>query len=106
MAIWKVAPLEKEPEIILESWMVFELADGSRYFAGYSVAGHEGRTSSAIQTFDKSTMKGITRSGRVYQLIGPPGLNGDALYVLGHWLTINQCADEYKDVSQEMISDV
>jgi len=52
--------------------------------------GREGRVSSPIVTFDKENMRGITRSGRVYQLteIGP-GFNADADYVLGEWLHRN-----------------
>ena len=52
---------------------------------GYNFAGREGRVSSPIVTFDAATMRGITHTGRVYELKGPPGLNMDAEYVLDRW---------------------
>ena len=84
-SIWETQPVEDEPEIILDQWQIFEL-HGMRHFTGYSHAGREGRVSSPIMTFDEVEKKGITRSGRVYQLAGPAGFNSDADYVLSNWL--------------------
>ena len=63
------------------------------HFMGYAKSDHaytgEGRVCSPVLEFDKQTMRGRTRSGRVYELVGPPGLNADALYVWNRWLNIN-----------------
>lgn len=87
-SIWETLSVEDEPEIILDQWQVFEL-DGNRHFTGYNHACREGRVSSRIVSFDEEKKKGITRSGRVYQLAGDPGYNSDAEYVLGVWLSRN-----------------
>ena len=87
-SLWETRPVEDEPEIILDQWQIFEI-DGNRYFMGYNHAWREGRVSSRVVTFDEEEKKGITRSGRVYQLVGESGFNGDANYVLGAWLRRN-----------------
>ncbi len=89
MPIWIVNTVEDQPELILVQWRIFEI-DGMRHFNGYVQANREGRVSSPILEFDPSTMRGRTRSGRVYQLAGKPGFNFDADYVLGQWLKLNQ----------------
>ena len=87
-SLWETRSVEDEPEIILDQWQIFEV-DGDRHFTGYNHAWGEGRVSSRIVTFDAEEKKGITRSGRVYQLAGEPGYNSDADYVLSAWLSRN-----------------
>jgi hypothetical protein len=89
MPIWKTTSIEETPEIRLLDWQIFELEDGSKHFMGYNITEREGRVSSAIVEFDEETMIGRTKSGRTYQLLGGPGTNSDALYVLVRWLEIN-----------------
>ena len=101
MTIWNVAPVTEDPEIFLVSWKVMETKEGTRHFVGYNVSGREGRVSSAIETFDKEHMTGITSSGRVYKLKGPSISNSDADYVWGRWRLINDIT-EYKDVSDSI----
>lgn len=85
--IWATRPVSEEPSITLTSWMIIETVEPepSRHFVGYNDAGREGRVSSPIVTFDAETMRGQTHTGRVYELSGSSGLNGDADYVLGRW---------------------
>ena len=85
--VWATRPVDQEPSITLTDWMIIETVEPepSRHFVGYNFAGREGRVSSPIVTFDAATMRGVTHTGRVYQLQGTPGLNGDAQYVLGRW---------------------
>lgn len=90
MNVWKPASIKGEPEVILSSWNVMRLLDGSKHFVGWNVMLREGRVSSAIQEFDNSTMNGKTRSGRIYQLEGPSGHNGHANYVWTIWCKINK----------------
>lgn len=99
MAIWATRPVEDVPLIQLAQWAIMELPDGDRHFIGWNLEG-EGRASSRIETFDPETMKGITRSGRVYKLIGPPSFNKDAQYVWANWCAINR-VNEFKNVSSE-----
>lgn len=101
MAIWKPNDVKTEPETKLMSWQVYEVPiDGkpSEYtthyvgvirYGGFGDSS-EGRVSSAIQTFDKSEMCGISRSGRKYILTGSPCFNRDADYVWKNWCHINK----------------
>ena len=104
MPVWKTTPVDDEPEIILGSWSVRELPDGDRHFVGYNYShGGEGRVSSQILEFDPETLKGRTRSGRVYQLEQHgAGINLDAEYVWNQWKVINRVED-YKDITEEFL---
>ena len=98
--IWATTPVSETPEIVLRSWRVMQLKDGDRHFVGYNVTEHEGRVSSKIVQFDKETMRGVTASGRVYQLEGPSGYNGDAIYTWNKWQAINGIfTGDFEDVS-------
>lgn len=87
-SVWKPDSIVREPEVTLSRWQVFAF-QGRRHFVGYNIGGREGRVSSPIQTFDSTTRKGVTASGRVYQLEGPAGHHPDADWVLGRWLQLN-----------------
>lgn len=90
MPIWQTKPVTEQPSITLERWRIMETERNERHFVGYNPADREGRVSSAIQSFDPVTRRGVTRSGRVYALAGPPGFDSDAGYVLGYWVQINR----------------
>jgi len=90
MPIWRVAPVNEVPEIRLSSWSIRQLPDGSRHFVGYNDLCWEGRVSSRIVEFDTTNMRGRTRSGRVYELVGKSGYNADAEYVWACWCQINR----------------
>lgn len=88
-SVWRPASIQQEPMTRLTNWMVMKVlaqdeCPESIHFIGW--AGYEGRVCSAVQEFDKSTMKGRTQSGRIYELVGPPGCNRDALHVWGFWI--------------------
>lgn len=89
-SIWRPASVTDEPETRLGSWQVYEVAADFNnraptiHLVGWT--GYEGRVCSAVQEFDKTTMKCRTRSGRVYELVGPPGFNRDAEHTFGMWL--------------------
>jgi hypothetical protein len=80
-SIWKPPLVYDQPIISLLQWSVMETPTGDRHFVGYNQVDCEGRVSSSIQSFDASTTKGVTRSGRIYQLVGEPGYDSDALWV-------------------------
>lgn len=117
--IWPTRPVEDEPVIALHSWNVFCVPspngeEADHHFNGYSGGpsssyfggGGEGRVSSKIIEFNQEKMIGTTRSGRKYQLIGPPGFNGDAQYVYHRWLGINNVTEEQvMDVTPEYLTE-
>ena len=82
---WKVASVEAEPTLYLISCSILEVEAGTRHFVGYNLEGGESRASSAIATIDMEKRRGVTTSGRVYELQrfpartlthGTPGLSG------------------------------
>ncbi len=87
-SVWPTPTVDEEPQVILDQWQVFESPVG-RHFVGYVNRWQEGRVSSPILKFDESTMKGVSRSGKVYELIGNTGFSVDADYVLDRWLAMN-----------------
>ena len=104
--VWKCAPVSERPEIVLIDWHVFEVQlpsrnERTRHFAGQNVTDNEGRASSAIVTFDLETGRGVTESGRVYQLQGRTGFTGDGQYTWDRWKSINS-ATNVLDVTAEI----
>jgi len=99
--MWVVPGVNEEPVVTLSRWTVRELSStGTRHFVGYNMVENEGRVSSAIVDYDTETKMGTTSSGRVYELYGQPGYNGDAEYVWERWSK----GAEYKDVTDEYYS--
>jgi hypothetical protein len=105
--VWKVPPVEMVPRIILYSWSIRECTVNhmqSRHFVGYNLAEREGRVSSLIVEFDLNARCGITRSGRVYELVGDPGKNLDAEYTFNVWQ--HMCGvTKILDVTEQMVNE-
>lgn len=109
MSIWKASSVDETPEVELSHWRIFEARspywDGvTRHFIGYNITEGEGRVSSAITTFDLEKMQGITRSGRVYKLVGEPGWHTDAEFVWSRWCQINY-VESQQDVTKEIVNE-
>lgn len=102
----KAAPVADEPFTYLTAWSVrrvsanIEGKGDSIHLVGW--AEYEGRVSTAIQQYDQTLKQAISRSGRTYQLHGPPGHNRDAEYVWSWWLNYNgnPC---WEDISDDYI---
>lgn len=95
MPIWKVAPVAEQPQIVLWGWTIYEVQsefedEPTCHFVGYNVYDREGRTSTKIVEFDPTTKRGVTASGRVYELQGEPGYNSDADYTFRRWAEVNR----------------
>lgn len=99
--VWKTAPVSEQPSLTLARWQVMQLPDGDRHLVGYALQNMEGRASSAVATFDAALLRGVTSSGRVYELSGAPGHDSDAEYVWRAWARINE-APEWTDVTAEV----
>ena len=92
-SLWRPADVTQEPETRLQQWQVYQVWANASYpkdsihFVGHTGGYHgEGRVCSAVQTYDKERHRGVTKSGRVYELVGHPGHNRDADYVWNRWL--------------------
>lgn len=96
MSVWRASSLATCPSVTLRDWCVFE-AHGTAndekptvHLVGYNIEESEGRVSSDVISFDIATHRGTTKSGRIYELRGPPGLEGDGAYTWERWKTINR----------------
>lgn len=99
-SIWRPRSVEQEPQTRLLQWRVMKVKGTDIHFVGR--ADWEGRVCSAVQTYDPETKRGITASGRCYELLGPSGYNGDAMYVWRRWMSINNLTDaDVEDVTAE-----
>jgi hypothetical protein len=86
MPVWKISSIEDRPQVTLEEWAVFEVPlNGpdqplTRHLAGRSCEDCQGQVSSPVLAFDPNSGAFRTRSGRVYRLVGLPGLCADGSY--------------------------
>jgi len=78
MEVWKSPPVELQRIVFLSCWQVMETDEGSRYFIGYSMETMSGRASIHIVKFDPETRRGVTGSGRIYELVGESGVDTEA----------------------------
>lgn len=90
-SIWRPRSVEHEPETRLTQWRVYRVEgigdEQTTHLVGYG--GYEGRVCSPVQSYDPTTKRAITRSGRVYELLGDSGYNRDAMYVWSRWCDMN-----------------
>jgi hypothetical protein len=103
MPIWSVRSVTSQPSLRLRDWSIIEIQNGDRHFVGYNVDDSEGRVSTAIREFDPKTRRGVTSSGRVYQLLGEPGYDPDAAHVWEGWKRVNSVLSS-KNVTEEVLS--
>ena len=101
--IWKTKPVASQPRLRLSSWRIMRTERGEIHFIGYAVDNHEGRVSTAIESLDLAARTGVTRSGRLYELIGEPGRDPDADYVWAMWARANGVI-RAKDMTAELLS--
>ncbi|MDE0854492.1 MAG: hypothetical protein OSA97_08710 [Nevskia sp.] len=80
-SVWRNAPVGDEPEIVLIDWTIEKDTAGNAYFVGTRPEDGSGRLSTAIVELDLERRRGRTRSGRVYELIGPAGYSANGEYV-------------------------
>ncbi len=106
--IWSASSVQSEPEKWLSTWQIYKTVEAriqpdifGYHFVGYDIRGGHGAVSSKIDKFDPVTMCGVTRSGRVYQLLGMPGVNPDAQYTLHAWIHRNELVME--DATEEFV---
>ncbi|MFM0658600.1 hypothetical protein [Paraburkholderia sediminicola] len=99
MGIWKSPPVELQPLVFLSRWQVMETDEGFRYFIGHNMETMSGRASTCIVKFDPETLRGVTGSGRIYELVGESGVDTEANYLWG--VTCAQADTSSTDVSSD-----
>lgn len=103
MPVWNVPEVSIEPDMSISNWQILETELGSRHFVGNDVRDYTGRVSTAIREFDLNLLRGVTSSGRVYQLVGPRGCSADGQYLWERWCVINGVTS-YTDVATEVLA--
>ena len=91
LPIWIPPSLANQPGVPLSGWAAFkvlvpEIGHPTAHLVGFNEHCYEGRVSSPLKRFDVESRCGVTSSGRVYRLLGQPGLNGDGAYVWERWV--------------------
>ncbi len=107
--VWSQPPVDVEPQKLVSQWSVHRATPKNGqasvrfdlHFVGRDLRDWSGCVSSKIVSFDPKTMRGTTRSGRVYQLVGMPGHCSDGDYVLGNWAHCNDV--DVEDVTEEFM---
>lgn len=106
MPIWLPSTVTEAPDERIRSWAVFEvfvpeIGERTKHVAG-ELADRSGRVSSPLVAIDVESRSVVTRSGRVYHLVGRPGLGLEGEYVWRRWLSINEARD-VNEVSSELV---
>ena len=83
---------EGETKVQMSVWSVREvsipfLKEATQHLVG--VVDGLGRVCSPIQDFNRETMTVTSRSGKLYELVGEPGLDMNAAYVFANWCRMN-----------------
>lgn len=108
MSVYRSTPVDQTPAISLSRWSVYRIPHErgpTDHFVGYNDTEMEGRASSPIKEFDRLTGRGMTASGRIYELTGAPGKDSDGEYVWSHWKYINKVFDaDVEDVTMEYLN--
>lgn len=108
MPVWSIKPISARPTVTLSEWAVFEVPlDGpdqpwTRHLAGWSCEERQGQVCSPVKSFDPATATCQTRSGRVYRLLGVPGLCSDGDYALTAWRRVHGVEEQLRDVTLEV----
>ncbi len=91
MPVWLPPTAAEQPHVSLVAWGAFEVLVPELGTPTIHVAGIEegiaiGRVSSPVAKVDAKNRCVETSTGRIYRLIGTPGLQGDAVYVWRRWV--------------------
>lgn len=94
--VWRAGSIEQQPSVELYNWTIKQMKEG-QYFVGDEVRG-SGRVSTAIQTYDPETKRGITASGRIYQLLGESHYSSNGEYVWQYYKQVNGLTEIEREV--------
>jgi hypothetical protein len=90
-SVWAPSPVSKQPEIVLSLWTVYAVK-GALHLVGYCETERSGRVSSTVVAYDEATHVAVSRSGRVFRLLGAASEfpDRDGAYVFDRWLELQQ----------------
>jgi hypothetical protein len=99
-SVWTCAPIPYVSDVAIRDWRVYDVlkpgavspANATRHTFGYDTARCSTHVSSALLTFDPTVGYLVCSSGRIYELVGPPGPEAPAPAWLS-WMRINALVD-------------
>lgn len=109
MCASKLLSSASSSEKVLTNWRAFEVSlqnkgqPWTRHLVGWSQEDQQGQVSSAIQSYDSVTGQFRTQSGRLFRAVGPPGMNGAAIFAWIAWKLMSGVAEEF-DVTDEVLA--
>ncbi len=74
-------PIEVQPLTSMHDWRIIEFDDG-RSLVGFLENGFTCRLTTEIASIDLSARQVRTRSGRLYELLGPPAAQAERIAVI------------------------
>lgn len=87
------------PTLTLTHWSLWKTDRDELHAVGRAVETGLGQVSSALRSFDRKTMTGLSSSGRRYVLKGRPGTDLDAMFTFNAWLEMHRVPN-YRDVTE------
>lgn len=107
MPLWVPPIVAEQPGILLISWAAFDVRISARneptlHLVGYVASERGGRVTSPVVELNVPTLCAVTESGRMYRLVGAPGLNLDAEYVWECWKRISNVT-VLRDATQSIV---
>lgn len=109
-AIWDVAPVLVQPQLMLSHWRLYEVTEPgvdeqvTVHLVGFSVQRGEGHVTSQVEEYDPRTGRARTASGHVYGLHGLPGQHQAGTEAWRKWLRINN-ATVLREVTENFLPD-
>lgn len=92
-------------EVTLAQWSIRRFAGGAQHFVGYCIERCNGRVSTRIVELNVAARTGLTKSGRLYRLVGWPGTDKDAEYVWLSFAGMLGDGEQWTDVTEELFPD-
>lgn len=110
LGLRKVASPEEMPMTVLTRWRIFRtfhFGSESDHFVGVSAESGLVRISTDIVRFDAKSMAGITQSGRLYCLEGPPAEDEDTAHAEAAFarLAMSYGILNIRDVTYKVLAD-
>lgn len=99
MTLFSIAPISENSDDSITNWSVREVqisgeSERTHHLVGYIFLECSVRVTSKIVTFDKDQMLVKTGIGRIYHLMGKPGMSRNGDYAWDRWSMINDAKDE------------
>lgn len=107
MTVVTMPSVDSQPDIVLTDWSVVRISAENQHWdviLGWCELNRCGRVTTPVMEFDGERGVAITRSGRRYQLAGPPGKCDDASYV--YQQTFGHIPHKRQDITVQYLAQI